>query len=155
MSMGRKAAVLTIPLFMTIACGQSNKASDNMEKQTYSLCPKTSDAPQKLYDQVRGFADQHEARLIDRGSGAQQELTEMGSGVLKRTGGNIVLLTVEKTDEFRISVTNLGLEEKFALTVRSWGGSRTGDPITELMDDLGRFWMIERVNGSVTNDPSC
>ena len=152
----RKTAALTIPLFLLAACGQSEKASNSVEtKQTYSLCPKANDAAQKLYEKARSFADQQEARFIDRGAGAQRELSGMGSGVLKNTGGEVILLTIEKADEFRISVTNLGLKEKIALSVRSWGDAGENSPVTNFMDDLERFWTVERVSGSVTNDPPC
>jgi hypothetical protein len=117
-----KLVLLAGPLFLTIGCGQSGKADKMLEtKQTYSLCPKTVDARQRLYQQVTLFADRQKARVTDRASGAQRELSDIGSGVLKNTGGEPLLLTVEKAGEFRISVTNLGLKEKIALAVRLWG----------------------------------
>lgn len=153
---GRKLVVLAVLLFLIVACGQSDKRRDAMEtKQTYSLCPKIDDSRQRLHEQLKDFADQQQARFIDRGAGAQRELSSMGSDVLNSTNGNPILLTVEKPNEFRISVTNLGLREKIALTVRSRGDVAEGSPIGGFMDDLGRFWAIQTVEGGVTDDPAC
>lgn len=152
----RAAVAVSIPLFLLCACGQSERDNDSMgTKQIYSLCPKTSDSRERLYEQVRSFADQQKAQLIDRGFEAQQELSEMKSGVLKSTGGKIILMTVDKPNKFRISVTNLGLEEKVALAVRTWAESGEDNPVAGFVNDLDRFWAIERVEGSVANDPPC
>jgi hypothetical protein len=145
----RKAMVLAVPLFMVVACGQPEI------KRIYSLCPKTDESRQRLYEQVKNFADQQRARLIDRGDGVERELSNMESEVLNKTGGNPILLTGEKPDEFRISVTNLGLKEKMALTVRSSAARGEASPVAAFMDDLGRFWAIQRVEGGVADDPPC
>jgi hypothetical protein len=79
----------------------------------------------------------------------------MGSNVLSKTGGDPVLLTVEKPEEFRISVTNLGLRVKIALTIRIWDTSGASGSIADLMDGIGRFWTIQRVEGGVSDDPPC
>ena len=101
------------------------------------------------------MADQQQAQFIDRGAGAQSELSGMTSDVLKNTTGTAILITVEKPDMFRISVTNLGLREKIALSVRSWGGVRQHLAVARFMNDLNRFWMVQEVDRSVTNDPPC
>jgi hypothetical protein len=108
-----------------------------------------------LYRQVKTFADEHGARFIDRSFGAQQELSDIRSEVLSKTGGPPILLTVEKPNEYRISVTNLGLTEKIALTVRSRSEKETAGPVAKLMNSLGRYWAIQEVESSVTNDPPC
>ena len=152
----RKVIVLAGPLFLAVACDQSDKANNSMDtKQTYSLCPKTDDARQRLYENVNQFSDQQQAKVIDRGSGAQKELSDIGSNVLKNTGGDTVLLTIEKTGEFRISVTNLGLKEKLALAIRSFEGHGNNAAVDRFMSDLGRFWTIQGVDGGVTDDPPC
>src|SRR3546814_14882325 len=70
-----RAVVLAVPLLFVSACGQSDEAKDDMEvKQTYSLCPISEDSRQRLYDQVKSFADHQGARFIDRSAGAKQEL---------------------------------------------------------------------------------
>jgi hypothetical protein len=156
MRRARTALVLAVPLFVTIACGQSDNGGDNMETaRTYSLCPKTDESRQKLYEEVTNFAAQQNARLIDRGDGARRELSSMQSEVLNQTGGEPILLTVEKPDEFRISVTNLGLREKMALTIRSSGAGDEAGPVASFVDDLARFWVIQRVEGGVADDPPC
>jgi hypothetical protein len=80
---------------------------------------------------------------------------ESGKDILGSTGGDPILLTVEKTDEFRVSLTNLGLREKVALSVRYWRPGERDSRIAALIDDIGRFWSIQRVEGGVTDDPSC
>jgi hypothetical protein len=156
MRMGWKVVALAIPLFMVVACGQSEIDRDHMEtKHTYSLCPKSEDARQRLHEQVKAFAGQQNAQIIDRSAGAQQELSNMASNVLDKTGGSSILLTVEKPDDFRISVTNLGLKEKIALTIRTWSASGEVGSVAGFMDDLGRYWTIRRVEGGVTDDPPC
>jgi len=151
-----KTATIAILFFLAASCGQSNEARDSMRtKDAYSLCPMHDDSRRKLYELVRDFSNQQQARLIDRGAEAQQELFELKSKVLRDTGGEIILLTIEKPEEFRISITNLGLREKIALAIGFRGESREDSPVGGFMDDLSRFWRIERVDGGVTNDPPC
>jgi hypothetical protein len=151
-----KLVALASPLFLIVGCGPSDEASKIVEKkQTYSLCPKTDDARQRLYKQVTLFADEEKARVIDRSSGAKRELSDIGSSVLNNTGGDSILLTVEKPGVFRISVTNLGLKEKIALAIRVGGQPGEDMAVNRLMRDLGRFWTIQEVVGGVTNDPPC
>lgn len=150
------AVALAILLFSLAACNQSDRISISMEvKQTYSLCPKYRNVERKLYEQVKHFADQQKAKLIDRGDEAQQELSKMRSSVLTNTSRKVILLTVERPGEFRISVTNLGLNEKIALAVRHWGKVSEDNPVSELMNDLDRSWTVKRVDGNVTNEPHC
>jgi hypothetical protein len=152
----RDVVMLAVPLFSIIACGQANNSADRMEtKQTYSLCPKTGDSRQRLHDQAKDFAAQQKAQFIDRSPGVQQELTSLESNVLKATGGNPVLLTVDKPGVFRVSITNLGLKEKIALAVRFSGTAVDDGPIAGFITDLGRFWTIQKAGESVTNDPPC
>lgn len=151
-----KVTVLVAPLLFTVGCGRSDEASNSMEmKQAYSLCANTDDARQRLHEQVRKFADQQQAQLFDRGIGAQKELSALRSEVLKNTGGDHVLLTVDKKDKFLVSVSNLGLKEKFILTVTLWEGVDKDSTVTRFIADLKRFWTIQKVNGGVTNDPPC
>src|SRR3546814_15594288 len=92
-----RAVVLAVPLLFVSACGQSDEAKDDMEvKQTYSLCPISKDSRQRLYDQVKSFADHHVARFIDRSAEEKQEISDIGSEVLIKTGGSTNILTVEK-----------------------------------------------------------
>ena len=101
-------------------------------KTTYSLCPTAGDSRQRLYDEVKTFAEQQGARLIDRSSGAKQELSDLQSAVLKNTGGDPILLTIEKAGQYRVSVTNLGLKEKVALSVRSLEEASSMKPVLPL-----------------------
>jgi hypothetical protein len=150
-----QAAALAIPLILS-ACSQSDDTDKGMEaKQTYSLCPKTGDAQSRLDNLVRRFADEQGARLIDRSVGAKEELSSLNSNVLSQTGGNPILITAEKTGEYRISVTNLGLREKVVLSVRSLGGNTSDNPVTSLIEDLSGFWSIEESEENVTNAPPC
>lgn len=156
MRMWRKIVGLTVFLFLIVACGQSEMDSDHMEtKHTYSLCPKSESARQKLREQIEVFAGQQSARITDRSAEAQRELSSMASNVLGKTGGAPILLTVEKPSEFRISVTNLGLKEKIALAIRTWSTSGEGGSIAGFMDNLGHYWTIRRVEGGVMDDPPC
>jgi hypothetical protein len=124
-------------------------------KQTYSLCPRSEGAEGVLYEQMKKFADQQQARFFDRGTESHGELSRMNSNVLKETGGRTLLLTVEKPEEFRISATNLGLKEKIALAVRVVGNSDENHGVKRFIEDLRRYWTVQEVDGSVTNDPPC
>src|SRR3546814_1193015 len=70
---------------------------------------------------------------------------------LFRSGGSPILLTVEKPNGFRVSVTNLGLRDKVALTVRSWGEAGGATSVSDFVADLARFWVINEVARSVDN----
>lgn len=148
--------MLAMQLLLLVACGQSDRGDGAVEiVHAYSLCPKTGDARERLSEQVKNFSGEQDARLTDRGGGAQQELSNMGSAVLNRTGGAPILLTVEKPDKFRVSVTNLGLREKVALTIRLWNVQPEASPVSGLIDELSRYWTIQEVEGAVTDDPPC
>lgn len=151
-----KVTVLVAPLLFTVGCDRSDEASHIMEtKQAYSLCANADDARQRLHEQVRKFAAQQQAQLFDRGVGVQKELPALRSEVLKKTGGDPVLLTVDKKGKFLVSVSNLGLKKKFVLTVTLWGGMGEDSEVTRFIADLKRFWTIQKVDGGVTNDPPC
>jgi hypothetical protein len=93
---GWKAIALAVPLSLAVACGQSDEGSRSMGvKQTYSLCPNTGGARQRLYEQVSNFADQQQAQFSDRGAGVKRELSSLGPEVLTNTGGCPVLLGCE------------------------------------------------------------
>ena len=124
-------------------------------RYAYSLCPTNDDSRQRLHELVRDFSNRQQARLIDRGAGAQRELSQMDTNVLRKTGGDVILLTIEKPGEFRISITNLGLREKLAVAIGFGGESGDDSPVRGFMDDLSRFWRIQRVDGGVTDDPPC
>jgi hypothetical protein len=148
--------ILLAAVGMINACGQSNNSGHSMEtKHSYSLCPKTDDSRRRLYEQAKNFADQQGAQFIDRSAGVQSELTNMKSSVLESTGGNPVLVTVEKPNKFRISITNLGLKEKFALAVGFSDTTGEDGSIARFLRDVERFWTIQEVDESVTNDPPC
>ena len=148
--------ILVGPLFLIFGCGQSDKPSAFMEKKnTYSLCPKTGDARQRLIRQIGLFADQQKAQIIDRSSEVQQELYDLRSDVLNKTGGQPILITVKKAGEFRVSVTNLGLKEKMVLSVTRMGEPGSDIAIDGLIHEFGPFWTMEEVDGGITNDPSC
>lgn len=151
-----KTAAIAISFSLVASCGQSDKAEVSMRtKDTYSLCPIRENSRQMLYELARDFANRQQVRLVDRGAGAQEELSGMNSNVLRNTGGEVILLTIEKPEKFRISITNLGLREKLALAIGFWGDNGEASPVRGFMDDLSRFWRIERVDGGVTNDPPC
>jgi hypothetical protein len=156
MSMKSKAAVLAVLLLFAVACSQSKTDGDRMgTKQTYSLCPKAPDARQRLQAQVEAFARQHSAQVFDRSAGVQQELSSIDSSVLEKTGGTSILVTIEKPDEFRISVTNLGLREKVALTIRTWRTSIESESFASFMDEIGHYWVIRTAEDGITDDPPC
>jgi hypothetical protein len=150
-----RSAWIVVPVIFTVGCGTSTGPSAMDAQQTYSLCPRTEGANNALYEQMRKFAGQQQARFVDRGDGVHRELFSMNSEVLSNSRVPILLLTVEKPHEFRVTVTNLGLKEKVALAVRLMGNRREDDAVRRLLGGLRRYWKIEEVDGSVTNDPPC
>lgn len=150
------SSILAFLLLAVIGCNRSNDSEDSVgTKDTYSLCPKTDDSRQGLYEIAKIFANTQKAKFIDRSAGAKQELSDIGSAVLKNTGGTPILLTIEKPGEFRISVTNLGLTNKIALTIRSWGADSEASAVSGFMKNLSLFWTIQEIEGGVTDDPPC
>lgn len=146
-----------VALLALAGCDQAPQNPPGMEnKQTYSLCPRSDESRPRLLEVMREFAAQNQARFIDRGAEAQNELSAMESskGALESTGGDLIVLTVEKQNAFRVSLSNLGLREKMALTVR-YAGEQQEDRVTGLLADIERSWTIQRVEGGVTNDPPC
>jgi len=157
MQTGGSILVLATQVLLLVACGQSGSVSDEVETvvRRYSLCPKTDDARERLSEQLKSFSREQQARLIDRSDGVQQELSDIKSAVLSRTGSTPMLVTVEKPGEFRISVTNLGLKEKYGLATRVWEGVRDAGPTSGFLEEVSRSWTIQEVMGGVTDDPPC
>jgi hypothetical protein len=146
-----------VALITLAGCNQSQQNPPDMAtKQTYSLCPKSDESRPRLREALRDFAAQNQARFIDRSAEAQNELSTMQSskGALESTGGDLIILSVEKQNDFRVSLSNLGLREKVALSVRYWGKQQEGR-VTALLADLERSWVIQRVEGGVADAPPC
>jgi hypothetical protein len=146
-----------VALLSLAACDQSRKEPAPVEtKQTYSLCPRSAESRSKLLETMQIFASENRARVSDRGSEAQQELSGMqNKGALISTGGDLVLFTVDKPNAFRVSVSNLGLKEKFSLGVLSRKVDHQDFRITNLMSAIEIYWTVQRSDGGVGNDPPC
>ncbi|HUE78500.1 MAG TPA: hypothetical protein VMN38_02570 [Sphingomicrobium sp.] len=152
----RSAAILGILGLLTPSCGQSD--TDTSTKLAYQLCPKSGDARAKLHELAMAYAAQQQAQVFDRGAEAQNELASMQSGqsvALRSTNLPLVLLTIEKPRAFRISITNVGLKEKFGLSVRLWNNSSGDSNAAAFLSQVERFWRIDKVQGGVSNDPPC
>lgn len=145
-------------LFLATSCGQPKKADGDMEnKETYSLCPKTDTSVKELPSVIKHFANEEKASIVDRGADAQREISGIsaGKGVLDATGGGLVMLTVDKRNEFRVSLSNLGLKRMVDMSVRY----RKEDARKEVVDHLSRLlnaaWNIGKVEDGVTGKPQC
>lgn len=145
-------------LTSTASCGQSPTDAGNAQtKRAYQLCPKSRDARARLTEIAKAYAAEQQAQVFDRGAEAQNELAGMysGSGTLRSTNLPLVLLTIEKPRAFRISITNLGLKEKFGLSVRHWNESDRDSKAEAFLNQVERFWTIEEIQGGVTDEPPC
>lgn len=155
---GQIALIVVGALIVAAAasCDQSTTGADDLGSiSKYQLCPKVGDARTGLDKIAKSFAAKQRARVFERGAEAQRELAGMESRVLETTGLPLVLLTIEKPEHFRISITNAGLKEKFALSVRQWNVDETERETQAFLNEVGRFWSIEEVRGGVTDDPPC
>ena len=151
-------AVGALFLVSTASCGQSPTDAGNAQtKRVYQLCPKSGDARARLNEIAKTYAAEQQAQVFDRGAEAQNELAGMdsGSGTLRSTNLLLVLLTIEKPRAFRISITNLGLKEKFGLSVRLWNESNGDSEAEAFLNQVERYWTIEKVQGGVLDDPPC
>ena len=142
-------------LASTASCGQSPTDAGNTVKRLYQLCPKSGDALARLKEIAEAYAVELNAEVSDRGAGAQNELAQMNSDTLRSTNLPVVLLTIEKPKALRISITNLGLKEKFALSVRVWNGSNGDSTEEAFLNHVERYWSIEKVKGGVSDNPPC
>lgn len=155
-----KVSALAIGLmcFSLSACDQSDKPHESKQTaQTYSLCPKDKDARQKLGALAKVFARQDDVQFVDRSAAAQQELSRMdtGSQALHSTGGELLVMTLQKEGRFRISISNLGLREKVAIKIRRWDGAIGATEIDDFLRELSIYWVIEPVAAGVTDAPPC
>lgn len=144
---------VAIGSMFVVACSQN--VDDEEYKTTYSLCPKSEDSHIRVYEFLQNFADEQGANLIDRSSGAQQELSDLGSNILERTGRQPILVTIEKEGQYRVSFTNLGLREKAVLSVRTLHSPNSSSPSNSLLEGLSGFWFIEESKHNVTDEPPC
>lgn len=145
-------------LLAVIACDQSQESMPNMEtKQTYSLCPIRAGSRPRLHTLVEEFANKYQARIIDRSAEAQGELAGMkkGADILDHSAEDLIMLTVEIPNDLRVSLSNLGLREKVALTVRHSKAGVQDVRVAALLANIGRFWRAQPVEGGVLDDPPC
>jgi hypothetical protein len=149
-----RSAVFAV-ILLTVACSQADKVEHVEAKRTYSLCPRAENARQDLYERLKDFADRHHATVIDRSIGVKRELIAIESSILKNTNGDPILLTVERPGEYRISVTNLGLREKLALSVRMSVVDQKSSSLAGFVESLTDSWDVKEVSGSVADDPPC
>lgn len=150
------SAVVTL-LIVSTSCDQLGVGPAKMEnRQSYSLCPFISDATPRLYNLMQSFANRNRAQFSDRGSDAQKEISALsrGSDILARTGGEPILLTVEKRGRFRVSLTNLGLREKYALSVR-YSSAEDKNSVIPLLRSMEDIVKITSVQDGVTDRPPC
>jgi hypothetical protein len=148
-------ALAVLFMFSAASCGSSKSdAVREVTKRAYQLCPKDEDARARLIELARAFAAQHGAQIVDRGLGAQSELAAIASDTLRSTTLPLVLVTIEKPGRFRVSITNVGLREKFALSVRLWNAS-SEYATNAFLNDVKRFWSVEEVEGGIENDQTC
>lgn len=140
-----------------VGCGFDKDVEGVIDKKaTYSLCPKTSTARDDLINAARSFAKNHGARYVDRSSEARNELLNMrdGRATLEKSGGILTLITIELPKSYRISLSNLGLAKKTALTVRLWD-DRARDQSDIFLRNLNSSWSIREEEVSVADDPPC
>ena len=149
-------AVGALFLAFTSSCGPEPDTGDTQITR-YQLCPKSSDARTRLIEITKAYAAEQQAQVFDRGAEAQSELAGMasGSGTLRSTNLPLVLLTIEKPEVFRISITNAALSEKFGLSMRFWKKGGKESNAEAFLDKVKRFWTVERIEGGVSNDPPC
>ena len=125
-------------------------------KQSYSLCRKNDASRPRLIEIMKKFAAEYGATLIDRGAEAQAELSGMQNrGALRSTGGELTALTVERPNDLHISLSNLGLLEKFGMTVRYRKAEQQVPRITSLLAAVEQSWIVQPVDDGVGNDPPC
>jgi hypothetical protein len=157
MMRGVTETVLVTLLFLIAACGQGGGRNDAETKYIYQLCPKSEASRQELSSLMKSFARRNGAQIFDRASESQNEIAEMDNGadILESTGGNLILLTLEKPDVYIISTTNLRLKEKVVLTVTYLRDSSSETEVQELLKEIEGSWNVQRVAGGVTNDPAC
>lgn len=148
---------LVVIIVASASCERSQKNDNSQGIRTdYSLCPKSLNAKNEIGILAQKFATENSAQLFNRSIAAQSELSQMTNGekIIISSGGKIILITIEKPNEFRISLANTGLKEKLGMSIRHWGESKD-NRLTDWVANVGRFWEIERVNGGVEDSPPC
>ena len=152
----RLAIILLMPLLAGLAYCEQRKIETQSTKHTYSLCPKSDDARARSLVLIKDFSHEKSAELVDRSAGATRELSALAAQVLADTGGDLVLVTVTKPNEFRVSFTNLGLREKFVLSVRYWKAWEQDGSVSTLLGDLESYWTFQTLEGKgIEDDPPC
>jgi hypothetical protein len=147
-----KAAMLA---FLTIAAFDWCVTARAESVTRYSLCPKTKTARDALPFLARKFAQAEGATFSDVGPDRERELEVIGSSVLSKTGLPLVVIVVKKEGEYKFSLGNLGLREKFGMAVRVSSESIGESAWAAFRSQLSLEWTLQKVNGGITNDPPC
>jgi hypothetical protein len=152
-----RCTLFLVALLVVAACDRTHAGSPEIQsKQEYSLCPKNKESRPRLLQIFKEFAANNDATITDRGAEAQLELSGMeNKGALRSTGGDLVVLTVEKPNDLRISLSNLGLLEKFAMAVRGQKAGQQDRRVSALMAAIDQSWIVQRLDDGVGNDPPC
>jgi hypothetical protein len=147
--------VIVVAFLALAACDQLKEGPHRME--TYSLCPRGNESRSRLRELVLNFAVLNQAKFTDRGAESQGELSAMqgSKGALNSTGGTLIVLAVEKPNDFRVSLSNLGLRDKVSMGVRYWNSGPGNVRIAKLLTEIEHSWVIQRVEGGVSDDPPC
>jgi hypothetical protein len=152
-SMIHKVTLSALVFLAAFACSPVSK-SETVAK--YSLCPKSKSARDTLPGLARSFAKAQGATFSDVGPIRERELMSGGGrGVLSETGGPLVVIVVEKKGDFRFSLGNLGLREKFGIGVRVSAEGVEESALAGFFSELSLEWTVQKVDGGITNDPPC
>ena len=103
--------------------------ADLSAREEYTICFSPKNSAIYFKDYLISFARQEGMEVFDRSREAEGELRSLDHGniVLDNTVGSLILVTIERKDMVRISITNAGLGNDLNLTFRYSPGARPSE----------------------------
>lgn len=115
-----KALPILLTVLLTLmGCVQQRPGVLNVREE-FTICLASVGEGMKIKERVLEFAHQNKMDVYDRSAQLERELRDLRDAaiVLEATTGKIIMLTVEKKNSMRVSLTNAGSGYEMGLTIR-------------------------------------
>jgi hypothetical protein len=125
-------------------------------REEYIVCLSSTDESTDFKEYLTLFAHREDLDIFDRSNEAERELEglEHARDVLDSTEGPLILMTVERTNSFRISITNAGLGKNINLTFRYNPESRPPEA-SEVLRFAMQKYSVSPADADNSSSPSC
>lgn len=142
---------------MAALAGCANQDTTELgAREDFAICFSPGDGAQKFKYYLMSFAQQEGMSVLDRSKKVEKELRSLEDArdVLESTVGPLILMTVEKENELRISITNASLGNDLSLSFRYKVGTRPNEA-TRLLEQVTQEHRVMTMDEAGHDDQIC